>query len=739
MTDAPAPGAPQPPPAPDPTKESEWVVAATAATAMAMYRPRTLKCGDTFLVLDHFGDAQATGATAEGLFHDDTRHLSRGSLRLGGMRPLLLSSSVSQDNAILSVNLTNPDLHLLDGTELKRDLVHVRREMVLGPGLLRERITVSNFSAGPVALDLSLAHAADFADIFEVRGQKRAKRGERAAPETVAGGGLLLRYRGLDGLDRRTRIDAEPAPDRRDGREATWRLSLTPGGARTIDLAVRCGNGPAEDPPAPGFDALLGRVRAWSGERVAARALVHTSNAAFNDWVHRSQADLTMLTTDTPQGPMAYAGIPWFSCPFGRDSLIAAMQCLWADPELARGTLAFLAEMQAKDLDPRRDAEPGKILHEMRGGEMAALNEVPFGRYYGSVDSTPLFVLLAAQYFERTGDLALVESIWPAIEAALGWMSSYGDPDGDGLLEYDRKSVNGLANQGWKDSHDSIFHADGSMAEAPIALIEVQAYAEAAWRSAAGLARTLGRTAADDWQLRADRLRRRVDEAFWCDELGTYAIALDGDKRPCRVRSSNAGHALLTGLAPPDRAARLAETLLSPASFCGWGIRTIAEGEARYNPMSYHNGSVWPHDNGLIALGLKRYGLHEPLGRLLGGLFESALAADMKRLPELHCGFPQVAGEGPTSYPVACLPQAWAAASSFAVLGAMLGLSFRPEARAIRFVRPVLPPWLEEVRIENLHLHDASVDVLLRRHGADDSVSLNLLGRRGDVEVSVIT
>ena len=744
MNDVPPPDASLPTPvepvAPSTSKESEWVVAATAATALALYRPRTLKCNDSFLVLDHFGDAQALGATAEGLFHNDTRHLSRSWLRVAGMRPLLLSSAVSQDNTTLSVNLTNPDITLLDGTTLKREVVHVRREMVLGPGVLHERITVSNFSEVPLTLDLTLGHGADFADIFEVRGQKRSRRGERAVPQVLPEGGLLLRYLGLDGLERRTRIMAEPVPDRRDGREANWRLRLAPGDVRTIEVAVTCGSGPAQDAPAPGFDVLLGRVRAWTGRRVTERALVHTSNAAFNDWVHRSQSDLAMLTTDTPQGPMAYAGIPWFSCPFGRDSLISALQCLWADPKLARGTLAFLAEMQAKELDPRRDAEPGKILHEMRGGEMAALNEVPFGRYYGSVDSTPLFVLLAAQYFERTGDAMLVTRIWPAIEAALGWMDAYGDPDGDGLLEYDRKSVNGLANQGWKDSHDSIFHADGRMAEAPIALIEVQAYAEAAWRGAAKLATALGRTERSaEWEVRAERLRRRVNEAFWCEELDTYAMALDGQKQPCRVRSSNAGHALLTGLAPSDRAAKMAETLLSPASFCGWGIRTIAEGEARYNPMSYHNGSVWPHDNGLIALGLKRYGLHEPLARLLGGMFDSALTVDMKRLPELHCGFPRVAGEGPTSYPVACLPQAWAAASAFAVLGAMLGMEFRPEARAIRFVRPVLPRWLEEVRIENLRLHDATVDVLLRRHGTDNDVSLNLLDRRGEVEVSVIT
>ena len=734
MTDAPTGATPdQPVPA-----EGEWTIAATAATALALYRPRTLKCGDTFLVLDHFGDAQALGATAEGLFHRDTRHLSRLSLRLGGVRPLLLSSAVSQDNALLSVNLTNPDLRLLDGRTVTRETLHVHRQMVLGPGVLRERIAVQNFGSGRVSLDLSLSHAADFADIFEVRGMARARRGTRQ-PAMTTPRGMTLRYLGLDAVERRTELAFDPPPDRRQGGESLWRLDLAPGASWSLEVVAACHQG-EDSPREADFDTLLAGLRRWSRQRTLERALVHSSNAAFNDWLHRSQADLAMLTTTTPEGPFPFAGIPWFSCPFGRDSLISALQVLWADPDLARGTLGFLAAQQATALDPKHDAEPGKILHEMRQGEMASLGEVPFGRYYGSVDSTPLFIVLASAYLDRTGDWALIRAIWPAIEAAAGWMAEYGDVDGSGLLTYDRKSVNGLINQGWKDSHDSVFHADGRMAEAPIALIEVQAYAEAAWRGGAKLARGLGRDAlAAEWTARADLVRRRVDEVFWCEELGTYAIALDGEGRPCRVRSSNAGHALLTGLAPPDKAARVAATLLAPDSFCGWGVRTIAQGTARYNPMSYHNGSVWPHDNGLIAMGLKRYGLRAPLEQLANGLYASALAVDMKRLPELFCGFPREPGEGPTAYPVACLPQAWAAASAFAVLGAMLGVSFRPEERVIRFHHPLLPPWLEEVRIENLRLLDATVDVRLRRHGEDGSVSLNLLGRRGQVEVALIT
>jgi glycogen debranching enzyme len=723
-------------------EDSGWTVAATAATALALYRPRTLKNGSSFLVLDHFGDAQAMGATAEGLFHEDTRFLSRLSLRIAGLRPLLLSSAVSADNTVLTVNMTNPDISLSPDRKLMRDTLHVERQMVLGHGVVRERITVHNFGDLPLSTEICLTFAADFADIFEVRGQQRPKRGDRRRPVGGRDGGLVFSYLGLDAVERRTRLHFDPPPVGVPGRDNRWPLELPPKAYRVIEVTITCESGPepADLPSPPGFDGLLASIRAWSRERGEQRAQVTSSNQAFNDWFKRSEADLTMLTTQTESGPFPYAGIPWFSCPFGRDSLITALQCLWADPELARGVLRYHAKLQATAIDPARDAEPGKILHESRNGEMAALREVPFGRYYGSADSTPLYVVLATQYADRTGDWALIREIWPNIVAALRWIERHGDVDGDLLLEYDRQSVNGLVNQGWKDSWDSVFHDDGRLAEAPIALIEVQAYAEAAWRGAGRMAKVLGHEdQAALWTDRADALRDRVEEAFWCEDLSTYALALDGEKRPCRIRSSNAGHTLLTGLPSPERARRVAQTLMAPESFCGWGIRTVAEGESRYNPMSYHNGSVWPHDNGLIALGMKRYGLNTQLERLLTGLYDSALAVDMRRLPELFCGFPRRVGEGPIAYPVACLPQAWAAATAYATLGAMLGVSFRPEDSSIRFIRPFLPPWLEELRIENLRLGTSTVDVRLRRHDEDGGVSLNLLRRRGQVEVAVIT
>jgi glycogen debranching enzyme len=396
-----------------------------------------------------------------------------------------------------------------------------------------------------------------------------------------------------------------------------------------------------------------------------------------------------MMTTMLPTGPYPYAGVPWFNTPFGRDGLITALECLWLQPELARGVLAYLASTQATEVIPEQDAEPGKILHETRNGEMAALGEMPFARYYGSVDATPLFVHLAVEYYKRTGDRKFVECIWPNVEAALHWMHRYGDRDGDGFLEYSCECHDGLVHQGWKDSDDAIFHADGSLARGPIAVCEVQGYAYAAWRAGAALAADFGRVEqAKDFAKRAETLRVRFDNAFWWDEAGTYALALDGDKRPCQVRASNAGQCLFSGIAFPERAIGLAQTLLARESFSGWGVRTLATSGPRYNPMGYHNGGVWPHDNALIACGLAQYGMAEEASRIFTGLFDTAMYLDLHRVPELFCGFPRDPGEGPVLYPVACAPQAWSAASIFLLFQASLGLTIDGCASKISFVRP---------------------------------------------------
>src|SRR6202049_4668036 len=368
---------------------------------------------------------------------------------------------------------------------------------------------------------------------------------------------------------------------------------------------------------------------------------------------------------------------------------------------------------------------------------MASLRRVPFAQYYGSVDATPLFVLLAGLYVERTGDEETLAELWPSIEAALSWIDGAGDPDRDGFVEYRRASEQGLANQGWKDSYDAIFHADGRLAEGYIALAEVQGYVFAAKRMAARCASRLGKSEmAEELEIEARQLAERFEEAFWCDELGTYALALDGAKEPCRVRTSNAGQLLFSGMVREDRARLVAADLMRSHFFAGWGIRTVARGEARYNPMSYHNGSIWPHDNALIALGFARYGLKHSVEHVFAALFDAATYMDLRRLPELFCGFQRHHGQGPTLYPVACSPQAWASATPFTLLEACLGLQFDPFKGEIRLCNPRLPAFLNEVVLRDLRLGPSSVDLRVRRH--KDTVSLDTPRISGDIRVSIV-
>jgi glycogen debranching enzyme len=540
-------------------------------------------------------------------------------------------------------------------------------------------------------------------------------------------------YQGLDRLERRTRVRWSQPPERSDARSANFFVSLEPHGETEMELSFVCETG-EETRREVRFDDALAEMRGVVRQREQRGSVVLTSNESFNRWVRRSCADLRMLTTNTPSGPYPYAGIPWFSTPFGRDGIITALEVLWAAPEIARGVLGFLAETQATAVSDAQDAQPGKILHETRSGEMAALGEIPFGRYYGSADATPLFVVLAGAYYERTADLEFIDRLWPHILAALNWMENYGDADRDGFIEYERRSATGLTQQGWKDSYDSVFHADGMLAEPPIALCEVQGYAYGAWLAAGALADARGdAVTATGWRARAARLQSRFEDAFWCDELGTYALALDGHKRQCRVRTSNPGHCLFTGIASPARAKRVADALMLDSSFAGWGVRTVAAGEARYNPMSYHNGSIWPHDNALVAAGLARYGFTGAAASIMGAMLDLSQVVDSHRLPELLCGFHRRSGEYPTLYPVACAPQAWAAGAVYMLLSACLNLQIDAPNRRVSLTRAMLPESIEWLRLTNVSVAEASVDLLLTRHVHD--VGITVLSRRGDVEI----
>ena len=691
---------------------------------------RILKHGDSFAVFDPHGDVISGPASPYGIYYAGTRFVSRFELLLGSRPPLLLSSTVAEDNAVFTADLTNPDIVRDGHVVLQRGVLHLFRSRVLWNGTSIERIRVANHGLHSIEVPISLRFDGDFADLFEVRGTRRPRRGQRL-PATGSAGTAILRYRGLDNVERRTRIRCLRTPDREEDGSWSFILPLEQHESVEIEISVAC-EVHDEERAIDADNAVVRKARARAIDEGSCR--VESSNPTFNQWVRRSFADLHMLVTETPHGPYPYAGIPWFSTPFGRDGIITALELLWLTPDLGRGVLTFLADTQATNTNDAQDAQPGKILHEMRDGEMAALGEIPFGRYYGSADSTPLFVMLAHAYFERTGDLAFIEQLWPHLLAALDWMRTHGDPDGDGFIEYARRSDSGLLQQGWKDSWDSVFHADGTLAEAPIALCEIQGYAYAAWMGAARLAAARGDAVqANQWHDRATTLQDEFERAFWCEELGTYALALDADKAPCRVRTSNPGHCLFAGIAGRERARRVADVLTAEASFSGWGVRTVAAGSARYNPMSYHNGSVWPHDNAIVAAGCAHYGLTGHSLQILGAMFELSRMVDLHRLPELICGFHRRSGEFPTLYPVACAPQAWAAAAVSMLLQACLGAHVDAAARRVSFARAMLPEDVDWIRLMNLRIADASIDLLLTRHPHD--VGITVLRRDGDVEV----
>jgi glycogen debranching enzyme len=712
--------------------EDQFQIRSTSSIADA--RTATLKQGDMFAIVDKHGDIRSGSAGEHGIFFGDTRILSRLVLEIDGVRPLLLSSTVGSDNVLLTVDLTNPLLERGDGAALSKGVLHIQRAVFLWQGACYQRITLGNYGQTVHAFRLSLSFGADFADLFEVSGVRRERRGSFEPPEVDADT-VRLSYRGLDEITRTTRLRFSSAPDQLTAGQADFTCTLAPHETRTVDLAIDAGRCDAAD--IDGFEAALDAAERTASLASGTSVRISTSDRQVSEWIDRAQSDLRMLVTETDLGAYPYAGVPWFSTVFGRDGIITALQTLWAEPRLARGVLCYLAAHQAQAVAPEREAEPGKILHEVRRGEMANLGEVPFGRYYGTVDATPLFVMLAGAYYRRTADLELIASIWPNILAALDWMEHYGDVDGDGFVEYAQHNTSGLINQGWKDSQDSIFHADGSEPVGPIALCEVQGYAFAAYAAAAELAAALGEErCATRMSERAWQIRQRFEDVFWVEELGTYALALDGNKQPCGVRSSNAGHCLFTGIATAERARSVVNTLTAPDMFCGWGVRTIAVGEARYNPMSYHNGSVWPHDNALLAAGFARYGFKTQALWIMSGLFDASVYMDLSRLPELFCGFARRPRVGPTLYPVACAPQAWAAGSVLLLLQACLGMEVTAEQPVVRFDRPVLPSDLQEVVIRNLSVAGAELDLSLHQH--PDGVGVRVLRRSGTVDVVVV-
>lgn len=701
-----------------------------------------LKADDTFIVNDALGDI--TGID-DGLFVNDTRVLSSLRLTFGGRAPSLLSGSVSRDNTVFTAHLTNRPLPPLGGQSTPEGAIHVGRLRSLVSMTMIEAIELTNYGASDAVVPLSISFAGDFRDMFEVRGAKREQRGEVAPVRIGDDGTVHLGYVGLDRVARHARLTFSPAPDRLLADRADYSVTLPAQACVSLYLSVAvsveaAGNAAdvtASTLPPVGRAALraaLMQAHMTMRRRRHATASVRSGNPLFNAWMNRSLADLHLLVTDLPTGPYPYAGIPWFSTPFGRDAVITSLQMLWLQPELARGVLRFLAAHQAQQNDPFRDAEVGKIMHEMRHSEMAATGEVPFAQYYGGVDTTPLFVVLAGAYAKRTGDTALIDELWPALERAIAWVASVCRRNPFGLLDYRREAQSGLANQGWKDSHDSVFHANGQLPDGPIALVEVQAYACSAFRTMADFAAQRGLN--DDaarYAEQAASIHACVEAKYWMPDEQFYGIALDGHGELCRVLASNAGHLLAFGLPDAERGQAVASLLESAIFHTGWGMRTLAAGQARFNPMAYHNGSVWPHDNALCASGLARYGRKDAAARLLHALFEAAVNFHM-RLPELFCGFPRRRGEPPTAYPVACLPQAWAAGAPFMMLQACLGVQVRAAEREVRIEQPMLPEDIDWLEIGDLPVGDARITLTFRRVNGSVVAAVD----RSDVRVIVV-
>jgi glycogen debranching enzyme len=694
-----------------------------------------IKDGDLFGVFNRFGDILPIGRHDQGLYFGGTKFLSHYELRINGHRPLFLSSSVDDNNILMCVDLTNSDLYLKRRLILQKDSIHILRTKLLFETCYFEKLRLRNFGRIPVTFTLDVLVDADFRDIFEIRGLMR-KRDGRHYPPRYGEKDITFYYEGLDAAARSTFIEFPEVPQTLGNRTCSYNITLEPGYNKEMVFRVSCRSGQSKD-EIYSFDKSLTKVKSRIKTINEESAGIFTSNDQFNESLKRSLSDIRMMTTKTVDGYYPYGGIPWFCTPFGRDGLITALETLWFCPNISKGVLGYLASKQAEEVDTAKAAEPGKIMHEARTGELAATGEIPFGLYYGSVDSTPLFIMLAAAYWRRTGDTPFIQTIWENILKALQWMEKYGDVDGDGYLKY-ISHKKGLHNQGWKDSDDSIFHKDGSFAQGSIALCEVQGYQYAAKKEISVLCRIMGDDdLAGKLEREAETLKTNFNRDFWDDEINSYVPALDGAKQPCRVRASNAGHALFTGIADPDKARKLAETLLSDELFSGWGIRTAGAREIMYNPMSYHNGSIWPHDNALIAVGLAAYGFKDSFNKVFSAIFDASISMDSQRLPELFCGFHRRKAAPPTLYPVACSPQTWAAGALIFMLQACLSIDIEHEQNMITLNKPALPDFLDQVRLENLALsQDKKVDLLLRRHG--QYVTVEVLKKPDDVKIIVI-
>lgn len=694
----------------------------------------TLIDGKTFLSTNFAGDIMPPGAPDVGFFHDDTRFLSRLELRVDGYRTVVLSSSTEQTFAS-QIELTTGQSTLRDTYEIPENTVHIRREQLLSSDLLYDYLTFENFNFRDLELTIELAYEADYMDVFQVRGMARQELGHYYQP-LIERDSIIFYYRGRDGVARETVIHLSPEPAKVAGETAhpiaQWKLKLPPFKRFQLQTTIT--------PLVEGKRSRAGRADFGQSLRVRRETFnqwekqsthFESSNRIFDHMMATSVSDFHALQIPDGKEHVIAAGIPWFATMFGRDSIISAYQSLLLNPQLATETLRVLARHQGQEKNDWRDEEPGKILHEYRDGEMTRSREMPFGPYYGSVDATPLWLVLLSETFNWTADEQLVLDMLPHARRAIDWIDHYGDLDGDGFIEYLRRSPRGLVNQGWKDSWDAMMHRDGEVAKAPIALSEVQGYVYEAKYRMASLLRSFGDThTADRLKKEAADMARRFEKAFWMPSRGFYAMALDRDKRQLQVISSNAGHLLFTRMLPQDRARTVAQRFMEADMFSGWGWRTMSRDERIFNPLSYHRGSVWPHDNSIVAHGMALYEFRECALQLFNALFQAALDFRDYRLPELFCGIERREHDQPVQYPVSCSPQAWASGAIFLLLTSLLGIRPSAQRKELNIVNPTLPQWLDYLNIRNLRIGGSRVALDFTRRG--DKTFCNVVDVEGD-------
>ncbi|HWS16658.1 MAG TPA: glycogen debranching N-terminal domain-containing protein [Candidatus Elarobacter sp.] len=690
----------------------------------------TLIDGKTFLSTTIAGDIMPPGAPDVGFFHDDTRFLSRLELRVDGYRTVVLSSSTEQ-TFVSQIELTTGKSTMRETYEIPENTVHIRREQLLSSETLFDNFSFENFNFHELELNIELAYEADFMDVFQVRGVARENLGHYYQP-IVRHDSIVFHYCGLDGVARETVIHLSPEPEVVDGTTARWKLRLPPFKRFQLQTTiVPQVEGKRSRSVRPDFALQLRLRREALADWASHSTSFSSSNSIFNEMVATCKGDFHALQIPEAKERVIAAGIPWFATMFGRDSIIAAYQSLMLNPQLASETLRVLASHQGKEKNDWRDEEPGKILHEHREGEMTRAGEMPFGPYYGSVDATPLWLILLSETFNWTADEQLVKDLLPNAYRALEWIDSCGDLDGDGFIEYLRRAPKGLANQGWKDSWDAIMHHDGEIAKTPVALCEVQGYVYEAKYRMASLMRSFGDIkTADRLKRESAEMAKRFEKAFWMPKLGFYAMALDREKRQTKVISSNPGHLLFTRMLAQDRAKAITQRFMRDDMFTGWGWRTMSRDERVFNPLSYHRGSVWPHDNSLIAHGMALYEFREPANQLFNALFQAALNFRDYRLPELFCGIERREHDVPVQYPVSCSPQAWASGSVFLILMSVLGIRPSAHRKELNVVNPALPEFLDQLSIRNMRVGGSRVGLDFTRRG--DRTFCNVVDIEGD-------